>query len=87
MQIGDVDYPVVEAILFLTGTKTMTERLIEESTKAYYDLDLVLANFNSPDRFIFNLIDLDLMDESLGFTTSYWGEPRRYGVKLDMRFN
>ncbi|MCO5189956.1 MAG: hypothetical protein M9918_17410 [Anaerolineae bacterium] len=57
---------IVEAILFLAGEKTITERATQAIAELLYDVDFVLANFNSPDRLAFDITSISLNDPDLG---------------------
>ncbi len=59
---------IVDTILYFAGEKTVTQRLTEVIARATYDVDFILSNFNSPKRLAFDLSDLRLADEELGFT-------------------
>ncbi|MCA9998882.1 MAG: hypothetical protein KDE56_24130, partial [Anaerolineales bacterium] len=61
-------FAIVEAILFLAGEKTLTERLTEVIADGLYDVDFIVANFNSDERLDFNLKGIELQDESLGIS-------------------
>ena len=57
---------IIDAILALEGKKTVTQRLTEAINETIFDIDFVLANFNSEDRLSFDISTLQLVDESLG---------------------
>ncbi|MFZ0545948.1 MAG: hypothetical protein WAM60_10950, partial [Candidatus Promineifilaceae bacterium] len=59
---------IVDVILYFAGEKTITERITEEIADSIYDIDFILSGFNSPNRLSFNLTDITLADDSLGFT-------------------
>src|SRR5690606_33895836 len=59
---------IVEIILFFSGIKTMSERFTELIADSIYDVDLILKNYNSPDRLNFNITDFELVNEALGMT-------------------
>ncbi|MFZ0546726.1 MAG: LamG-like jellyroll fold domain-containing protein [Candidatus Promineifilaceae bacterium] len=70
---------IIDAILFLIGEKTITERLTEAIANSIYDVDFVLANFNSPDRLSFDLSNMTLVDDRLGIT-----EDNSFYVTIDI---
>ncbi|MCA9981067.1 MAG: hypothetical protein KDD89_09540, partial [Anaerolineales bacterium] len=59
---------IVDAILYLSGEKTLTERMTEAIAETIYDIDFILANFNSPGRLDVSLDEMQLVNDSLGFT-------------------
>ncbi len=50
----------VDAVLFLLGEKSVTDRMTEELAKLLYDVDLIVTNMDSSDR-----IDLDITGRTL----------------------
>ncbi|MEM7117131.1 MAG: LamG-like jellyroll fold domain-containing protein, partial [Chloroflexota bacterium] len=59
---------IIDVILYFAGEKTITQRATEAIARATYDVDFILSNFNSAKRLSFDLTDVILADEALGFT-------------------
>jgi hypothetical protein len=58
----------IDAILALFGKKTLTQRLTEAIANSIYDVDYILADFNSEDRLNFNIAAITLVDDDQGIT-------------------